>query len=119
MDEARVTHFVPAETDDDGATIWERALRLWGREAQMAMVREELTELLLELERLPRGRTDKAKILGELADVVGNTLPQLLLMIGASWEEVREAFARKQAVLQLRIERAEATASLRRPTEDG
>ena len=45
-----------------------KAIKKWGIESQLDMMREEATELLMELARLPRKRTTDEKILEEVVD---------------------------------------------------
>lgn len=49
--------------------IYQKAIDVWGVEAQKDMVFEEVGELITALARVRRGRVSKEEILTELADV--------------------------------------------------
>jgi NTP pyrophosphatase (non-canonical NTP hydrolase) len=49
--------------------IYERALALWGFDAQIKMVIEEALEFALEVQRLHRNRTKFNKLIEEIVDV--------------------------------------------------
>jgi NTP pyrophosphatase (non-canonical NTP hydrolase) len=50
-------------------TIFDRAIRVWGVEAQWRMVQEECAELIAAVNRWSRGRGREDDVAEELADV--------------------------------------------------
>lgn len=49
-------------------SIFKAAAELWGERAQLNMIFEELAELQVALAQFLRGRIDKEKVAGEIAD---------------------------------------------------
>ena len=49
--------------------VYEEALRLWGIQAQIGMMMEEMGELIVALNRYDRGRIAASDVLEELVDV--------------------------------------------------
>ena len=57
-------------TDKTNETLYERALRVWGKEPQMLQVIEEMSELIKEiLKNVNRKKDNTAEIIEETADV--------------------------------------------------
>lgn len=56
-------------SSQDRESIYLAALRVWGADAQMDMCAEECGELIAALNRFRRGRSTKAAVVEELADV--------------------------------------------------
>lgn len=80
--------------------LYERAINLWGVEAQRNTAFEEIGELTTVLARDRRGRATKEEILTELADVT-IMCEQMAFMLG--FDEFEKEFDRK--LVRLRDEK--------------
>lgn len=86
------------------ASIYERALVVWGETAQLDMILEEIGELVVAIQQRKRGRITNDGVCEEIADV-GIMLEQAAIMYGA---ESVAAFRRdKLARLDARVTDAE------------
>lgn len=72
---------VRLDVRSDHNLVYSEAVRQWGEESQIEMMREECAELLLELSRVKRNRSTKLMIAEELADVE-IMLEQMKLIFG-------------------------------------
>jgi len=84
--------------------IARQAVATWGHSAQIDMVIEECSELILALQHFKRGRNTADDVASELADV-SIMFEQARVMFGA--DAVDEARRRKITRLVLRLEAAE------------
>ncbi len=57
-------------SDIDRVDLYKRALELWGKESQLFMVIEEMSEAIKEICHLARGRTTPISLANELADAI-------------------------------------------------
>lgn len=80
------------EFDNSDRHVLMGAIELWGEDAQRNQAIEEMAELVVELARIPRGRTDDFDMVNEIADV-RIVLRQLEMMWGE--EEVAERVEKK------------------------
>lgn len=60
---------IAAKYEDSDITALKDAVRIWGIDTQMDMLREELVELLYEIRKTRRGRLDLDGMAEEMADV--------------------------------------------------
>lgn len=67
-------------------TIYEEAITAWGEHAQLDMMIEECSELILAICHLNRGRKDSIEKVKEEAADVSIMLQQLKLIVG-DWED--------------------------------
>lgn len=86
-------------------SIEERALEVWGVDAQLRQAQEELAELIAAINRFMRARTDHAAVAEEMADVE-IMLAQLKLVFGGV--DVSAVKRVKLDRLRGRVEAAEA-----------
>lgn len=84
--------------------IYEKAIRYYGEEHQLAKATEEIGELLTEIGRYMAGERNWSDILGELADVK-IMLEQVQLILGFSYEDVEDKVTYKMGRLEGRMER--------------
>ena len=77
-----------------------RAVAKWGQASQLEMVQEECAELIAALNRVKRGRVDRAAVAEEAADVY-ITLEAVRCWLGDA--AVDEAIERKLARLAERL----------------
>jgi hypothetical protein len=85
-------------------SLEERALEVWGVEAQLRQAQEELAELIAAINRYMRQRTQSDAVVEEIADVE-IMLAQLKVVFGAA--DIAVAVAQKRTRLQQRVEDAE------------
>lgn len=83
--------------------VFEDAIDKWGVESQIVMAQEECAELITELARDYRGRSDDDALAEEIADVQ-IMMEQLELVVGR--ERVREAREGKLERLRERLDGA-------------
>jgi hypothetical protein len=81
-----------------------RAINLWGVAAQIDMAREETTEFLLELARIPRGRHSHDNILEEAVDVY-IMMTEIFLIYGP--EKTNAMLEKKLGKFQAHLEKSE------------
>lgn len=81
-------------------TIFKKALRIYGVEAQKRMLVEEMGELLTAMARIPRGRATKKDVITELADV-SIMIQQMALVYGR--DEFEKEVKRKIKKLQEKL----------------
>lgn len=81
-------------------TIFKKALRVYGVDAQKRMLVEEMGELLTAMARAPRGRATKEDIITELADVL-IMIKQMALVYGR--DEFEQEVKRKIERLQEKL----------------
>ena len=81
-------------------SIYERAIETWGGEAQMDMIIEECSELIVALQRLKRGRGRVELVQDEVADVL-IMAEQAKVLFGA--DDIERIVARKLARLETRV----------------
>ena len=81
-----------------------RAIELWGVDAQIDMAREETTEFLLELARIPRGRHSDENILEEAVDTY-IMMTEIFLIYGP--EKVNAMMEKKLSKFQSHLEKSE------------
>ena len=81
-------------------TIFKKALRVYGVDAQKRMLVEEMGELLTAMARAPRGRATKEDIITELADV-SIMIKQMALVYGR--DEFEQEVKRKIERLQEKL----------------
>lgn len=83
--------------------LYERALSKWGVNDQIAMLHEEIGELLVAVGHYRRGRSDTGTVISEVADV-RVMLEQLVMMVGATEDEVDAIMSAKIERLRKRLE---------------
>lgn len=86
--------------------IYEKAIRYYGEEHQIAKATEEIGELLTEIGRYMAGERNWPDLLGELADVK-IMLEQMQLILGFSFDDVEDKVTYKLGRLEGRMERGE------------
>lgn len=84
----------------EDATIFKKALRVYGVDTQKRMLVEEMGELLTAMARAPRGRATKEDIITELADV-SIMIKQMALVYGR--DEFEQEVKRKIERLQEKL----------------
>lgn len=97
--------FVEKEGFSVTKSVEERALQVWGVDAQLRQTQEELAELIAAISRFMRERTDSVPVVEEIADVE-IMLAQLKLIFGGV--EVSAVRSKKFERLRRRVEEAEA-----------
>lgn len=85
-------------------TVEERAVAVWGVDAQLRQAQEELAELIAAINRFSRGRSSASSVIEEIADVEIMCF-QLRLLFGG--EAIERAKHQKKLRLLERVERAE------------
>ncbi len=93
------------------ASVWHasgRAIAAWGEAPQWRMVQEECAELIAEINRFDRGRSDESKLADEIADVI-IVLAGAIRMVGP--ERVTLAVEAKLARLNGRLDREQGEQS--------
>lgn len=80
-----------------------QAEELWGKDAQLDMVIEELAEAIVAVQHYRRGRKKKSEVLDELADVYVVTR-HLRVALNLSDEDVHKALVKKVSRLERRID---------------
>ena len=86
------------------ASVYERAIAVWGETAQLDMILEEIGELVVAIQQRKRGRITNDGVCEEIADV-GIMLEQAAIMFG---ETSVEAYRRdKLARLEAKVSAAE------------
>lgn len=88
----------------DKIEIYERAIMLWGIQAQKLMVFEEVGELLSALAKSDRGRSSKEDIITELADV---SIMVEQMAVNYGWRDFCKEKLRKIKRLKKRLDDAE------------
>ena len=82
--------------------LYERALTIWGSDAQETMVFEELGELTTALARYKRGRAMVEDVITELADVT-IMCEQMAILFG--YEKYKDEIERKLERLKKRLDK--------------
>lgn len=96
-------YVIDSERQTHMALLCQRAIDLWGHEAQTEQAQEEMLELLIELQKIYRGRHNPADIIKELVDVY-QCLHQLIYMYGE--ENFQAAFDEKMGKFERHLNRA-------------
>jgi NTP pyrophosphatase (non-canonical NTP hydrolase) len=86
----------------DRFDLYRAAVTKWGKAAQLAMLHEEIGELLVCVGHLGRGRATADDLAGEIADV-RIMLEQLVIIAGLTEERVAEKVTVKAERLARRL----------------
>jgi NTP pyrophosphatase (non-canonical NTP hydrolase) len=81
--------------------LYQKAVRVWGAQAQTMMFVEEVGEALTALSHYDRGRCDASHIVEEMVDVV--IMAEQMAMVHVNLEEYQEIRSRKLARLGERL----------------
>ncbi len=84
-----------------------KAINTYGKESQLNMVIEEMSELTKEICKHKRGNQNRESILEELADVY-ITLEQLCYIFEIKDNEIREVLNKKLERLKAKLEEGDA-----------
>lgn len=90
-------------TNQEIFDTYNKAIALYGEEAQKLMAIEEMSELTKEICKDFRGKLDREHLIEEMADVL-ITLDQMLLMYEISDKEIQQMRERKIERLKERLE---------------
>ena len=83
-------------------TTLERAIETYGKDMQLNVAVEELSELIKEICKNKRGADNREEIIEEMADCY-IMLKQLEIIFGISYYEVQEVIDKKIARLEQRL----------------
>lgn len=83
--------------------VLEKAIDAFGKDAQLWMVVEEMSELLKEICKFMRGKENQLQIADEMADVL-IMLEQLKIICGVQMDLIRERIDYKVDRLRKRLE---------------
>lgn len=83
------------------------AVELWGQDAQLFIVAEELAELIQAISKWKRYGTDKEKkwVTDEIADVF-LMIMQVIFMLDINMENIRESIYLKQEIIREKVQNA-------------
>ena len=102
-----MTYLVNEEQQGRMSRLCKEAVALWGENAQIEQAKEEMLELLVELQRIYRGRHDHQEILSECADVY-QCLHQIVYMVAGNAEEFENVFNAKMDKFEAQVEKSKA-----------
>lgn len=84
--------------------LYDKAINLWGVQAQMMMVTEETGELLSAIGKFNRGRVDRQDVITEIADVA-ILMEQMGVVFG--YDSLKAEIEKKLARLKERLDKSE------------
>ena len=88
-------------------TTLERAIEVYGKDMQLNVAIEELSELIKEICKYKRGEDNRENIIEEMADCI-IMLRQLEIIFGIGFDDINPTMMEKLYRLETRLEESES-----------